>query len=248
MLSLPNSLHFPKFKRIGDLTIVRPIYPGDEPIRADENVEPIEIKKKQIPGYVLDWKELDDWKRRKQEAWAKQYHPDKNIPYVPTLPKEYDEWVYGLKFAIPNSYLHEIRRNARRAAEEWSLRRPFDTVIRECCLRPAVSHAYVTFMLVADCIYDEEKQYYDRQCKPARHILPYKFWVYQTGLGLVWRHSLGEMVDWSVKEDDPKSEWVKGCIDWKAAAEKHHQEVCESMHKVWSDSMLPDPVGPSLLE
>ncbi len=176
---------------------------------------------KDLDGYVLDWSYVDKSREDKFNCWANDYWPEKKLSFVPTIPKEY-KWVENLKFMIPDTYLSEIRRNCHRASEEWNIRRPFDTCIREACLTPAVEHIFTAFYLLGDCVYDEKSFGYDHNF-PYAHILSYKFWMYQTGGGLIWYHSHGSKIDWCISQVD-KSPWSEACRCWKEAVDRHYNE------------------------
>ena len=171
MLNYTSPLHFPHLKYVRSVALGK-----------GHNSTPL---------YTLDW----GYKHRKCEAshkkWLKDYHPDKNIPFYPSLPEKYDRWMQNLTFAIPFDYLSEIQRNSRRGLEEWNIHRGFDTNIREKCLEPGISNIYIAFYLIADCAYDETENYYyrghDSQLIP--HALAYNFWAHQTGRGCIRDHA-----------------------------------------------------------
>jgi len=174
---------------------------------------------KKLDGYMLDWSSVDKIKKDKFNCWASEY--SHKLVFVPTIPLEY-KWIEDLKFMIPDTYLSEIRRNAHIASEEWNIRRPFDTMIREACLAPAIEHIFTAFYLLGDCVYNEKSFGYDHDF-PYANILAYKFWMYQTGGGLVWDHSHGDRIDWVISQVD-KSIWSESCRRWKVAADRHHDE------------------------
>jgi len=173
MLSRDHRLYFPRLERIGDFKMVRRVDGGQKNTTED--------------GYRLDWSKQEATIRKKYEDWRFEYHPEKDIPYVPQLPVEYDEWVKNLLFAIPISYLREIKRMTRLGLEEWDHYRPFDTMIRELCLEPATTMIRCAFILIGDCVYDPQAEYYSRSSKKqlASYIMAYKFWSHQTGRGVI---------------------------------------------------------------
>lgn len=154
--------------------------------------------------YKLDWNHVDT---RKKEHFIKNRNTNPPANEFPgSLPEPYDTWLQGLTFAIPVHYLEEIRRSARMSCMEWGVERHFDTMIREICLEPAISFAFVAFRLIADCIYDSETNYFYRS--DDKIIVPqallYKFWSFQTGRGLVRDHSWFHKIEWILK--DPSME------------------------------------------
>ncbi len=173
MLSRTNKLFFPRLERIGEFKMVRRV----------DGVQKITTEN----GYRLDWSKQEETIRKKHEDWRSKYHPEKDLPYVPQLPAEYDEWVKSLLFAIPINYLREIKRMAQVGLEDWDHYRPFDTMIREQCLEPAKAMIRCAFILLSDCVYNPEVEYYSRQSKVslAEYVMPYKFWSHQTGRGVI---------------------------------------------------------------
>ena len=105
----------------------------------------------------------------------------------PSLPEPYDSEVKNLRFKINSDYMTEIQNQSMTALVEWSKYRPFDTMIREICLEPAIANVWVAFSLLADCIVDENSKWLRSHRKIIyKHAMSYKFWFHQTGRGLVW--------------------------------------------------------------
>jgi hypothetical protein len=108
---------------------------------------------------------------------------DKHVP----LPAQYDQMLKEQRFALPPNYLRQIRTSSNDAVTGWNADYPFDTMVREICLEPAMAHARVAFRLMADCLYDDQANKWDR--RPSTylifHLLMLKFWTNQTGAGLV---------------------------------------------------------------
>ena len=148
--------------------------------------------------YTLDWTRCDQQKEKLFNNWKFEHHPDVNVWYVNTLPEPYDTLVKNFQFIIDGKYLREINRNSHNAFYEWNLQRSFDTVIREICLKPAISYTEVAFKLVADCLYDPNTNYYERNDTLnliASKLLLYKFWAHQTGRGLLWERAEFDKLD-----------------------------------------------------
>lgn len=101
------------------------------------------------------------------------------------------EYLNGNEYSIDEKYLDEIHRNALQAQIEWSHHRPFDTVIREAALKPAIAHVETAFMLLADSLWDSKEKRFDRGMKRCvlKQALLVRFWINQTGIGLVWDHA-----------------------------------------------------------
>jgi hypothetical protein len=179
-----TSLLFPSFYRVGE---------------TDFNGR----KKSSIPIYQLDWEEIEIVKESKYAQWAqgwieREKDRDGEDTYIPpqvsdgykkSLPDKYFNIINDAQFAITSNYMDEIRRNARRAVEEWDIRRGFDTCVRDHCLKPSQSHIEVAFYLTADCYYSAEKDYYSRHDGYGiimKNLMLYSFWKGQTGGGLLF--------------------------------------------------------------
>jgi len=167
---------------------------------------------KSSPVFRLDWTFKEEQCRKKHERWLKNHHPDKNIPFINSLPEEYETWLSELLFAVPKHYLTEIRRCAKRALREWEMERNFDTSVREMCLRIAQTYIEVAFRLLVDCTYDEKQNcFYKGDDKPIIvSAALYKFWAHQTGRGGLLRnakvHELKDSIQfWSEQGTDKAS-------------------------------------------
>ncbi|MFA4971350.1 MAG: hypothetical protein WC683_01970 [bacterium] len=153
------------------------------------------------PVYRLDWAARDARLRERHEAWCRQYHPDLDLPWVPALDEAWTAWMDGLRFALDEAYLGEIRRTTRAALDEWGMARFFDTMVRDICLRPAVSFVWGAFFLLGDCSYDPEEAYFARDDRRGifRYAAPYRFWHGQTGSGMLRRNArFDDMGQWMV--------------------------------------------------
>lgn len=147
--------------------------------------------------YKLDWSSKDTVMRINFLTWLSKYYPKtSNLFTIQTseiedLSVEWNKKTKDVLFAIPHTYLTEIRKQSDQAVEKWTETYPFDTVIRDLCLEPAISHVMVAFKLLGDCIYDETTNYYLRtmEKKILTHAMLYKFWAGQTGRGLLQGHA-----------------------------------------------------------
>lgn len=191
MLRLSHSLMFPHLVRQGETTFKS---------HSDSN--------KSTDIYKLNWAPMDEareynWIRWKGNGPLTSDQTFYLIKYPGIMPRKYDEWVKDLLFAIPRHYLDEIRRTANLAVLEWGRERGFDTMIREICLEPAINYTYVSFRLLADCIYDPETNYFDRHDDKiiAPQALLYKFWSGQTGRGLIRDHAKFDKITWLVTSE-----------------------------------------------
>lgn len=200
MLRLSHPLMFPRLVRQGETTFKS---------HSDSN--------KSTDIYKLNWAPMDE---AREYRWIQRngngpYTSDQTfylMKYPGTMPKEYDDWVKGLLFAIPRHYLDEIRRTANMAVIEWGKERGFDTMIRDVCLEPAINYAYVSFRLLADCIYDPETNYFYRHANKiiTSQALLYKFWSGQTGWGLIRAHARFDKITWLITGEKQDSKLIMG--------------------------------------
>jgi len=251
MLSLKKSLFFPQILRVSDVYLVKHLYPKaqdpelQEPVVYDFEMDGDPeskselIKRKKVTAYRLHWDGFDAKLKEKHEAWAKQYHPEQPIPWVPALPPEYEQKIREAKFIISHEYMREIKRMSQAALMEWNISRGFDTNIREQCLRPAIEFVKCAFMLLADSLYDEETQYYSRGIKGwvMKYIMAWKFWMYQTGRGCVYDHAgMDELKRRANFHNDVEAvenkEFADEAFKWIKASEEHYKVIDDGFKEV----------------
>lgn len=229
MFRLTHPLYFPLLKRVGETTF-----------KAHSDVS------RSTGLYVLNWAELDRIRKERYEKRTKIEVGQQLPPFPGTLPKKYS-WVEDIRFALPRHYLDQIRQSTRQAMDIWGREYGFDTMIREICLEPAISHSYVAFRLLADCVYDEKTNYWSRD--DSKFIVPqallYKFWSFQTGRGLVRDHAKFNKITWILESgpqmsNDSKSNEVMKFLD----AIKEYEEDLEKCFP--SGAIEESPVGPSI--
>ena len=209
MLRSTHYLHFPKF-----------VYTGRVEMKQWRDTEKV------ADCYQMDWSGKED---RAQKRFADLVGVENtgNVNFVPDFPEEYNDWLVNLQFVISRAYMEEIRRNAQKCLEEWNIQRPFDTICREMCLRPAIQFAYTAFYLTADCTYDENGQFYYRGPRKSliTHMLAYKFWVYQTGIGVVKYNAelerLAKLISWKKTDSGERDEIEK----FISAVENHSERI-----------------------
>ena len=233
MLGLQHSLDFPKLVYVKDVNF-------------KSRSETDESKSSQL--YRLDWTSFDRKQKEKFEKWRDENWKDHGMEYVPSLPENYDKWMDGLRFAINHSYKNEIYRNTRRSLEEWGIKRSFDTVIREMCLKPAEMHVEVAFKLIADCMYDEDTNYFYRGSARAilSHALLYRFWFHQTGRGLVKVKAEWDKLEWKRNDlngDAEKMEVELFMADIERHGERREKEMCKMLMKMDMDGYVADEVA-----
>jgi len=140
--------------------------------------------------YKLDWTSYDAAIKKDYENHFVKCWPCETYAFVQTFNSYYESILQSLRFAVPQHYMDEIRRNTQMALSEW-ISRPFDTAIREMCLAPAIKYVEVAFKLLVDCAYDEDTQYFLRVDNKyvLPHMLLFRFWSHQTGSGMIMDHS-----------------------------------------------------------
>lgn len=130
------------------------------------------------------------------------------------LPEPYEQQVQNLKFAISTQYKTEIFHSKTQAVAGWDRYYPFDTVIREMCLEPAIAFTKVTINLIWDCVYNEENRVYASNDNWwLRNAMMYKLWLHQTGRGCVARNAnipnLEDLLSWREKNSEYKEDLEK---------------------------------------
>lgn len=186
MLSVVSPLYFPKLKKIDEISI------GLRSERSDEG--------KVTSIYSLDWSLQN---KIKEEHYIKWRSSTSDMKFPGDLPKEYEEMLGKIIFAIPFHYLQRIRYYAKLGFELWNEKNSFDTNIREMCLKPSISSVEVAFKLIADCIYDKKTNYFYRGDDKViiSRVMLYKFWNHQTGRGLLEDHAdFDGMMCWKDRE------------------------------------------------
>jgi hypothetical protein len=234
MLNIFSPLYFPKLVHVGEANFKA--WSDDSKVTA---------------LYRLDWSLAEKIKEKEFGKWLERAHVD--AKYVGDLPKEYDEWLKNFTFAIPNHYITRIRTFARMGLEGWTTAYPFDTNIREICLKPAISAVEVSFKLIADCPYDKETNYFYRGDDKiiVAHAALYKFWCFQTGRGCIEDHANFQRLEFISKYEDiyngtPKEpSKMKKEVNKFLEAIKKHNKVLDDAHIITEG---PPVIGPSLGE
>lgn len=208
MLGLDKqSLVFPQLIFVRDGELIRESFPkfASNPPPTDPRL--IKLSKQMVPAektsvriYRLDWSYIDAKKEKlQQERYEKLFGKVSNetvppIPFVPqpSLPRSYSMAMDALEFAIPDSYMKAINHCCLSAMMEWEHPYPFDTVIREACLKPAIAYIKTAFHLIGDCVYDPYKSYYTRSWETKgvfEQTAIVRFWIHQTGLYCAFRNA-----------------------------------------------------------
>lgn len=185
--------------------------------------------------YKLDWRGHDERLRKAHDRLQLKLHGQDEgrriVPYFENCPQEYTEKLQNLRFALDANYLSEIKRMVFRAQEEWTLYRPFDTSVRDHCLRPATEFIHCAFYLLSDCMYNEEKKYWVRKrgfYAIVLNAMLYKFWYNQTGGGWIeYKADIPKLRE-SLKDPermffDTTAEEMQEIRDWVAAVDEHQQ-------------------------
>ncbi|MFA6233733.1 MAG: hypothetical protein WC824_06005 [Bacteroidota bacterium] len=140
----PGQLFFPHIVRIPDQFA---------------RLSPSDPDNKAIPLYRLDWEIVDVAKERKHFKWLSQKdNKARGIPFQALTSPEWETQIDGLSFALTREYREHIYHCTNLAQTEWCLPRPFDTNIRDKCLRIATEAVQVSFYLLLDCLWDSNIQ------------------------------------------------------------------------------------------
>ena len=212
---------------------------------------PVEIVHKSKRGthrtkrmlFKLDWSGHDERIQRiheRTQTKIKTKSPEREErPYIENCPQKYTDWLNEVRFALDTSYLSEIKRMVFKAQEEWTLYRPFDTAVRDRCLRPATEFVHCAFYLLSDCLYNEDKKYWMRKrglYGIALNIMLYKFWFNQTGGGLVGHKADMPRLHESLKDPDrlyfdTTAEEMQEIRDWLKDVDEHKATVQKQWEK-----------------
>ena len=212
-----------------------------------------EFKKNTLTGakgetsvFKLDWDSFDERGKEKHKKWNKQCWPDLNVEFVYQFPEEYEKILKEMQFAIPSSYMIEIKRQVWQSRSEWSYVKDlhFDTSIRESCLAPSISHTRTAFYLLADCAYDKETNYYDRRHQKIlyQYLMLYRFWQHQTGRGMIGIHSgfdrLEKIIQKRLAENPDKIFHIirKFLTTFKCCSGIHHKKLDEAISVIYKGS------------
>ncbi len=148
------------------------------------------------------------------------------------LPEPYDTWLRRFTFVLPNNYFEGITRCAQMANIEWGQYKPFDTAVRP--YMAGVGHVYDAFVLMADCLYDQNKDYYYRG--KDKHLIRYalmaKFWFNNTGRGMVEQFAMFHKI-----KSDALHNWIER--DFLEMMDKFSMQFNEDICQAERDSGVP---------
>jgi len=192
--------------------------------------------------YKLDWTFCDQTKEKKWHEWKDRCWPESGMNFPGIMPEEYMKWMDEKLFCISATYMTEIKRNTMKVFEEWFTNRPFDTIIRDMCLLPAISHTMVAFKLIEDCIYSPSTKYYDRHGSNIilSYAMLFRFWIHQTGRGCVERHSDFKRLEDIGKIDHLESIELKQIKEFFKSIEQFKKGMEKEMAKMHKDGPLLD--------
>lgn len=164
----------------------------------------------------LSWQNLENEKIRNHKNWILNHRTsgfnDLEIESLKSLLEDLDwdsfnypeNWKqYYDKFStilIPKPYYDEIKHFEKLALEEWNRSRPFDTSVRESCLKVAEESVNLYFYLLYDAVYIYNKDLYNEYFDLIiiRTLWSFRFWKHQTGGGLVLKKSTSHCKNLSV--------------------------------------------------
>lgn len=199
-----------------------------------------------IKEYHIDWESFDNIKKEKHIDWIKKYclsdiDPKQKDLYIRTvlpnlhywqdfigIPEKYRHILENTStIFIPDDYLKEIKHFKEMALSEWNRTRPFDTNVRDTCLEVSQKAVEMFFYLISDSIliYNKEKinpysedenRIYNFEFEFLIPFFLYKFWICQTGRGLIVRNAFKRYVSPRFKiVDKEKEKLEKELTDFK---------------------------------
>jgi len=164
------------------------------------------------------------------------------------LPDRCDKLVKGFRFALTPHYLQAVRHFANLGLQERNRSWGFDTMIRDNIQIVNGAAIETSFMLLADCLYDEETKYWvshDKWRVFTKPLMIYKYWAFQTGRGIVRGKS---SIDKTI-ENTLTGSWSS--IFTKAIA-KDLSESLNELENKWEEHYVPladvcgEATGPSI--
>ena len=185
-----QSLLFPRLVYLRDEELVR------EPFLASDSNPPIPNAK---PGkmvrplkqrtriYKLSWEDITAKKQeRAHDNYERMPNPEMTpFTHPPCIPRSYAARMDVLEFSIQDTYMKAINHCCRQAMMEWEHPYPFDTCIREHCYIASKAFVESAIHLLADCIYDPETRYFNRDFETKvvfEQTALLRFWRYQMGM------------------------------------------------------------------
>jgi hypothetical protein len=151
--------------------------------------------------YSLNWEAKEQYVKIDNEIRIKNNWPTclmqshERFNRTMFFPVEYLDWLYNLKFLIPDDSFKEIAYQAKHGQEEWCRMFPEDYVIREPSIdhfrvRTSLIHFKMIFEILSFYLYNIEKKEKDKEFSFfAKVAMLIYFWDSQTGGGSI----LGEL-------------------------------------------------------
>lgn len=180
-------IHLPHLKKIDEATVKHP----EKPFKGNL--------------FILEWNSIEFRKFSKFEQFLRSWDitdPNEiNERFPGTTSNTNYEFTNKMKFVISNTYLNQIRNNVLQAYNSLVSVDIDDTMIREYCMKPSEMNIQVAFFLIADCLFDEETNYFDRKYH-INHItssLLWRYWSFSTGRGLLRKRCLIDELENNLK-------------------------------------------------
>ena len=177
------------------------------------------------------------------------YNLDKLNPKLRSLPEKYDKMIRGMRFALSDNYLKGIQHFSKLALQERNRSWGYDTCIRENCLKVSQSSVETAMMLLADCAFDEEMDYwypYEKGKLFLKPLMIYKFWAFQTGRGIVRSKSgVDNLIDRSLSR--------KPSHIFEVALAKDIKQSLDILEEEWEQACSPlaeecgEAIGPAVV-
>jgi hypothetical protein len=187
--------------------------------------------------FKLDWSNSEKKKKRNFDKWRE----NKDIEYVPSCSEYWSNYLDNLLFVIPNNYMYEINRCSNEALREKTVKKQFDTMIRDYCHNITETYIDVAFYLISDCIYDPKTNYFSREHdrRIVKAVMLWKFWAHQIGLGLIeYISKINKIRNYDFNKSDRK-DFVNKCFNliinfdiWSKEIDESYQLFCDYQNEV----------------
>lgn len=141
--------------------------------------------------FKLDWNYIDSNKFSNFKSflndWNINDYTEVRRRYPGVTSSKNLKFTDGMRFLIKDDYLNQIRYHIFQAYDNLVNIRLSDTMIRDYCAKASHTNVQIAFFLLADCLFDEKKSYFDRNynLRMITSSLLWRYWSFNTGRGLL---------------------------------------------------------------